>query len=254
MKFFFLFLIVPLTYNQPCFSQNYKVEYIQILNLNNTPDTSLAVLLFNSETSSYTYGKKTEKDNKMDDLFTGDDHTKKLHIKLRDAKGFIYHADFRTKLFKNREFLFTKPVIVIDSMFQINWKIDPILIKKIGDLTCKKAIGEFRGRTYEVWFSEEIPVNFGPWKLWGLPGLIVEAQDFNSDVISIKLKSIKQTNHLVEIPNGEEEITQAKYVMLFKQKLDNLAKFLKTNSEKSEGFETKKKTKINVLEKSLFQN
>lgn len=43
--------------------------------------------------------------------------------------------------------------------------------------TCQKAMGEYGGRTWTVWYSTEIPVSFGPWKLCGLPGLVLAAND-----------------------------------------------------------------------------
>jgi GLPGLI family protein len=39
---------------------------------------------------------------------------------------------------------------------------------------CQKATASFRGREYEAWFSPEIPIKEGPWKLFGLPGLILK--------------------------------------------------------------------------------
>lgn len=42
---------------------------------------------------------------------------------------------------------------------------------------CRKATCRFRGRTYVAWYTMEIPVSEGPWKLCGLPGLIVKAED-----------------------------------------------------------------------------
>ena len=37
-------------------------------------------------------------------------------------------------------------------------------------------MGKFLDRVHTVWFTNEIPVSFGPWKLNGLPGVILEAQ------------------------------------------------------------------------------
>ena len=43
--------------------------------------------------------------------------------------------------------------------------------------TCYKATCRFRGRDYEAWYTPEIPRSEGPWKLQGLPGLILKASD-----------------------------------------------------------------------------
>jgi GLPGLI family protein len=40
----------------------------------------------------------------------------------------------------------------------------------------------FRGRNYKAWFTTEIPVNDGPWKFMGLPGLIVKIGDDKEEV------------------------------------------------------------------------
>ena len=42
---------------------------------------------------------------------------------------------------------------------------------------CKKAQTKFRGRTWTVWYTLDLPYSEGPWKLCGLPGLILHAHD-----------------------------------------------------------------------------
>ena len=47
--------------------------------------------------------------------------------------------------------------------------------------SCSKAVGKWRGRTWTVWYSMDIPIDDGPWKLQGLPGLILHAEDAQGD-------------------------------------------------------------------------
>ena len=45
---------------------------------------------------------------------------------------------------------------------------------------CQKATCNFRGRNYEAWFALDIPINNGPWKFGGLPGLILKIYDMDN--------------------------------------------------------------------------
>ncbi len=64
--------------------------------------------------------------------------------------------------------------------------------KEIMGYECFKATTDYRGRRWTAWFTPEIPIQDGPWKLCGLPGLILEAGD-SHDEYHFLANGIKQT-------------------------------------------------------------
>lgn len=46
---------------------------------------------------------------------------------------------------------------------------------------CMKAHASFRGRGWTAWYAVDIPISLGPWKLSGLPGIIMKAEDDRHD-------------------------------------------------------------------------
>lgn len=63
-----------------------------------------------------------------------------------------------------------------EPMPEWNWQISDS-VKNLLGYECQMAVTQFHGREWTVWFATEIPVMNGPWKLGGLPGLILEASD-----------------------------------------------------------------------------
>ena len=72
--------------------------------------------------------------------------------------------------------------IVKDTFPVMKWKVKKDTLS-IGGLHCQKAITHFKGRDYEAWFCPDLPFKSGPWKLNGLPGLILQANDTKNEVI-----------------------------------------------------------------------
>lgn len=77
-------------------------------------------------------------------------------------------------------------------------------VKHILGHPCRMATCNFRGRNWVAWFAADIPVNSGPWKLGGLPGLILEAYDRNDDYHYTAVRIDKHNLRSVTFYNFEE--------------------------------------------------
>ena len=67
-------------------------------------------------------------------------------------------------------FLYDEPLSLMD------WKMS-FETKEILGYQCFKAECDFRGRHWTAWFTMQIPVQDGPWKFSGLPGLILQMEE-----------------------------------------------------------------------------
>ena len=61
-----------------------------------------------------------------------------------------------------------------EPLHEWDWEISDST-KTILGYECIEATTMFNGRKWTAWFTPEIPLDAGPWKLEGLPGLIMEA-------------------------------------------------------------------------------
>ena len=68
-----------------------------------------------------------------------------------------------------------------DNVAMPNWKIDKAQTKKILGYTCVKATGNFRGSDVTAYFTKELPYSAGPYKFYGLPGVILDIREDNNN-------------------------------------------------------------------------
>ena len=66
--------------------------------------------------------------------------------------------------------------LVEGSVPKIDWKLETDTMT-IENHLCHKATGLCYERIWEAWYAEDVPTPVGPWKLRGLPGLIMKATD-----------------------------------------------------------------------------
>jgi GLPGLI family protein len=110
-----------------------------------------------------------------------------------DSTGFpIYKMHKERKIMQKVECRQVRrgTCIVTDTLGTINWEIKADGAKEIGGFACEKAVATFRGRTYEAWFAPDLPVSSGPFKFFGLPGLILEIKS-TDDVVKFSFHSLE---------------------------------------------------------------
>lgn len=166
------------------------VEYNCVKNLGRDFQT-VKVLSFNNSQSLFMELNELNEENQV--INDEEDSNKMIVILKSDTKRFVLNDLEKDSLYAQEIFFKHRP-ITKEKTPNINWKLQDTL-KNIANFKCQLAIGEFRGRVYYAWFTNEIPVKFGPWKLQGLPGLILEANDDKNEIIykakKINIKPVK---------------------------------------------------------------
>ncbi len=81
-----------------------------------------------------------------------------------------------------KESLVINSYLIEDALPVIDWKISSDTAS-FGGLRCQKATTHFKGRDYTAWFCPDMPFHAGPWKLNGLPDVILDAYDAKKEVV-----------------------------------------------------------------------
>ncbi len=93
-----------------------------------------------------------------------------------------------------------------------DWQLIPDSTATIIGYPCQLAKTNFKGRTWFAWYAEDIPVAEGPWKLCGLPGLILRAYDSQQQfhLNAIGLEDLKGKEPLKYAkPEKAEKVSQS---------------------------------------------
>ena len=59
----------------------------------------------------------------------------------------------------------------------LNWtySLDETMV--LYNYTCNKATTKYAGREYTAWYTLDVPISYGPYKFFGLPGLIIKIEE-----------------------------------------------------------------------------
>lgn len=113
--------------------------------------------------------------------------------------------------------------VVEEPLENIEWTLVEDSTKNVLGYDCLMAATNYHGRKWTAWFTPEIPVQAGPWKLSGLPGLILEA-DADNGVYSFVATGIQNADRPivpVYLADRYEKITRKDFLKAKRSFLDN---------------------------------
>lgn len=169
MRIIFLFVVnvcCSIAFSQPS-EVNAVVEYTMVNNTD-SPNVLKATLSISGTTSIYLphYSLQKYNDNKFESKRVNRITEDIEYLKVDDKRKEILFYDY----------LGNNIVIVKDDYNELKWNITEET-KLIGNHKCIKATVVYRGRKWVAWFAPDITLPYGPWKMHGLPGIIMELYD-----------------------------------------------------------------------------
>lgn len=190
------------------------------------------ILLANASESKF-YSPRTEQIDSLCSTPEGEAKFKEMQraavlggnyddIPRRDGSMYVIRST-ESNIMKVYDSAGTEQYVVEEPLENIEWTLVEDSTKNVIGYDCIMATTNYHGRKWTAWFTPEIPVHAGPWKLAGLPGLILEAAADNG-VYSFVAAGIQNTYRPiipVYLADRYEKINRKEFLKAKRSFLDN---------------------------------
>ncbi|WP_299129211.1 GLPGLI family protein [uncultured Winogradskyella sp.] len=198
MKYLFLLLCFSFSFAQNSDDKMYSITYLNQFKDRKSIDFPLkeySRLLVNKNESIYQIYNAMHLDTlKFEGTVTSDDRNRYYSFN----KHSIY---FKNNTLKYNDVIY-EDEYYYEETINHSWELKDEEMD-IKGYSCRKAITNYGGREWEAWYTLDLPINAGPYKFKGLPGLILKLTDstgsYNFDFYAIterELKPLKKYHHL----------------------------------------------------------
>lgn len=111
-------------------------------------------------------------------------------------------------------------LLIVDSLDKLNNTVTILSEQEnIAGYTCIKALLKIGAETVEIWFTPQIPVSLGPWRVQGLPGMVLKTKFYEVGVVyTIVATSVKTQKN----SNLDEMLRTEDSMMITREKLFGL--------------------------------
>ena len=205
-------------------------------------------LAFNKSESMY------KEDEKLETPGQGGGRGGRFAAIMGAANGAEY-KNIKDSLFLQENELLGKNFLVNDKLAALDWKMSGET-KQIGQYTAFKATamkeasaagfaprgprGPRGGNNDQAskdndkpeapkmievtaWYTMQIPVNQGPGKFWGLPGLILEVHEGNTSILCTKIEINSENTETIKRPSKGKKVSQDEYNKIAKEKMAEMS-------------------------------
>ncbi|KEO74957.1 GLPGLI family protein [Anditalea andensis] len=179
---FFITLHILYAQNSKELSSNlavfYEMNYIPDLSQLDEVKKTLTILLIRDQSSLF----KTYNKYRQDSLVNHHSSIGTSFNEFNEIKKQIPSSSHNFQIVKEKKFITIYDKVIPDqymyerNSIDIQWEILGEKQELFG-FQVQKASTVYGGRKWEAWFTEEIPLNEGPYIFNGLPGLIITIED-----------------------------------------------------------------------------
>jgi len=204
--------------------------------------------------------------NKEESLYKEDEQLESpqmggMQMVMVNTNGSDYlYKDIRENSFINQNEVFGKIFLIEDKLKPLDWTLSNET-KFIGDYKCYKATytreqpvvksyisvngdnepdeeeeeaePEMEEIIVEAWYAPELPVNNGPGRYQGLPGLILEVNDGGLTLLCSKIVLNTKDKLKIEKPSKGKHVNQEEFDEIMEKKMKEMNE--RYNSERKDG-------------------
>lgn len=209
MRFYTAFILTVFGVLINAQNQRFTYEYRFIPDSTDISDVKMEIMNLDTSPSGskfYSYTAYSSDSLMKADLEKQLASTGMISIKSDMRKGFVKYSVSKDypeyKVFLHERILADS--YKVSEERKPSWKISSEK-QKIGSWNAQKAETDFGGRHWIAWFTTEIPIQDGPYKFHGLPGLIVKLED-ETRSHSFTLQAVKKLDQIHGDIFGAKEI------------------------------------------------
>jgi len=205
---------------------NYQFTHVDDTTQRDQPRTAMMYLYLGPNTSVYLRDAEEGSEFYFHKQDGGKDAEFNVLTRLDRVGSYIHNFDSKTSIFTER--ILTKFYQIKEPLALIDWELHEEFKEVLG-YSVQKATANVRGRKYTAWFCTDLPFRSGPWKLQGLPGLILEASDEKQDIhfVLTKIEPWDKPEVKITVPKNLEmqSLNQTEYSKLYSGFIANPAAF-----------------------------